>query len=164
MFQHVPLTLGAAGADLIRTFESCGRRLPGGTCAAYPDPATGGAPWTIGWGSTGPDIGQGLIWTQAQCDARFSRDTAVLASRIAALIGTAPATQQQFDALVALTYNIGVRNLAGSTLLARHKAGDYAGARAQFARWNKAGGQVMAGLTRRRAAEADLYGALAEKE
>ncbi len=158
MLQDRHLALGPAGAALIRFFESCGRRLPDGRLAAYPDPATGAAPWTIGWGSTGPDIAQGTIWTQAQCDARFTRDTACLAARVAMLIAPAPTGQHQFDALVALGYNIGLHNLSGSTLLALHKAGDDAAARAQFARWNKAGGQAMAGLTRRRAAEAALYG------
>ena len=158
MVQNTPLALGPAGSALIRFFEGCGKRLPDGTYAAYPDPATGGAPWTIGWGSTGADIAKGAVWTQAQCDARLARDTACFAARVAILIAPAPATQHQFDALVTLAYNIGVQKLADSTLLARHKAGDYAEARAQFARWNKAGGQAMAGLTRRRAAEAALYG------
>jgi lysozyme len=152
-----PLALGTAGTALIRSFESCGKRLGNGTFAAYPDPATGGAPWTIGWGSTGPDIASGAIWTQAQCDARFVRDTATLAIHVARLVAPAPTSQPQFDALVSLAYNIGLGNLASSTLLARHKAGDHAAAAAQFARWNKAGGQAMAGLTRRRAAEAALY-------
>ena len=152
-----PLTLSPAGIALIQRFEGCARRQADGTLRAYPDPATGDAPWTIGWGSTGPDIARGTIWTQAQCDARFTRDIAAFASRIAGLIGPAPTNQHQFDALVALAYNIGVGNLASSTLLARHREGDHAGAAAQFAHWNKAGGQGMAGLTRRRAAEAALY-------
>ncbi|WP_068090629.1 lysozyme [Novosphingobium rosa] len=151
-------TLGAAGLALIKRFEGCARRRADGSFAAYPDPATGGAPWTIGWGSTGPDIAQGTIWTQAQCDARFVRDATGFATRIAGLLGLGATSQNQFDALVALGYNIGIRNLAGSTLLAKHIAGDHAAAQVQFARWNKAAGQVMAGLTRRRAAEALLYG------
>jgi GH24 family phage-related lysozyme (muramidase) len=133
-------------------------QAPDGRFDAYPDPATGGAPWTIGWGSTGPDITKGTVWTQAQCDARMKRDADAFAAKVAGLIGTTPTTQNQFDALVALAYNIGPATLASSTLLARHKARDYAGARAQFARWNKANGQVMPGLTKRRAAEAALYG------
>jgi GH24 family phage-related lysozyme (muramidase) len=88
----------------------------------------------------------------------MKRDADAFAAKVAGLIGTTPTTQNQFDALVALAYNIGPATLASSTLLARHKARDYAGARAQFARWNKANGQVMPGLTKRRAAEAALYG------
>jgi GH24 family phage-related lysozyme (muramidase) len=131
---------------------------PDGSVVAYPDPASGGAPWTIGWGSTGPDITKGTVWTEAQCDARMKRDADAFAAKIAGLIGTTPTTQNQFDALVALVYNIGTANLASSTLLRKHKARDYAGAQAEFGRWNKANGKVMAGLTRRRAAEAALYG------
>ena len=59
--------------------------------------------------------------------------------------------------MVCFAYNCGVANLKSSTLLRKHKAGDYAGAAKEFARWNKAAGKVMAGLTRRRAAEAALY-------
>lgn len=153
-----PLALGPAGLALIKSFEGCAQRRPDGSLAAYPDPATGGAPWTIGWGSTGPDITRTTVWTQDQCDARLLRDANAFAARVARLIGNVPTGQNQFDAMVTLAYNIGVQNLSTSTLLARHKAGDYAGARAQFARWNKANGKAMAGLTRRRAAEAELYG------
>jgi len=151
-------TLGAAGLALIKRFEGCARRRPDGSFAAYPDPASGGAPWTIGWGSTGSDITPTTIWTQAQCDARLLRDASSFATRIAGLLGHAAASQNQFDALVALGYNIGIRNLAGSTLLAKHIAGDHAAAQAQFGRWNRAAGQLMTGLTKRRAAEAALYG------
>lgn len=59
--------------------------------------------------------------------------------------------------MVSLAFNIGTSAFATSTLLKKHLAGDYAGAAAQFARWNKAGGKVLAGLTKRRAAEAALY-------
>jgi lysozyme len=58
---------------------------------------------------------------------------------------------------VSFAYNVGTGNLLKSTLLKLHKAGDYVGAKAEFAKWNKAAGQVMTGLTRRRAAEAELY-------
>lgn len=146
------LALSEKGRDLIKSFE--GLRLK-----AYPDPATGGDPWTIGYGATGPDIKSGLVWTQAQADARFKADSDKFAASVAALIGAAPTTQGQFDALVSLAYNIGTGNLKTSTLLRLHKEGDYAGAKGQFCRWDKANGKVMAGLTRRRAAEAALYGA-----
>lgn len=132
--------------------------LPDKRVQAYPDPATGGDPWTIGWGSTGADIRPGVIWTQQQCDARLTRDLTRFAVQVTGAIGTAPTTQPQFDALVCFTYNVGIGNLSGSTLLKRHKARDHDAAQAQFARWNRAQGKVMAGLTKRRAAEAALYG------
>jgi lysozyme len=143
---------------LIQEFESCAKKLPDGRFQAYPDPATGGDPWTIGWGSTGPDIVQGLIWTQQQCDERFAEELGDFSAAVQNAIGDAATTQAQLDALVSFAYNVGTGNLLKSTLLKKHKAGDYDGAAAEFAKWNKANGQEMAGLTRRRAAEAKLYG------
>jgi hypothetical protein len=67
-------------------------------------------------------------------------------------------TQNQFDALVSLVYNIGEGAFSKSTLLRKLNAGDYAGAQAQFAVWRKAGGKVMPGLVNRRAQEAALFG------
>ncbi|MEG5623927.1 lysozyme, partial [Enterobacter hormaechei] len=66
-------------------------------------------------------------------------------------------TQGQFDALVSFTYNLGARSLSTSTLLRKLNAGDYAGAADEFLRWNKAGGKVLNGLTRRREAERALF-------
>lgn len=139
------------GIDLMHQFESC-------KLAAYPDPGSrDGHPWTIGWGSTGEGIAKGVTWTQAQCDARYAADLAKFAARVDALLGSTKTTQHQFDALVSLTYNIGTKALAGSTVLRKHKAGDFTGAARAFVMWNKNDGQVMRGLTRRRLAEADLY-------
>jgi len=142
---------------LVQSFEGCEKRQPNGTFNAYPDPGTGGDPWTIGWGTTGPDVTPGVNWTQQQCDDRFTQDLNEFAQSVENAIGGAATTQPQFDALVSFSYNVGIGNLTKSTLLKMHKAGDYAGAAGQFARWNKANGKVMAGLTRRRAAEAALY-------
>lgn len=148
-------TIGADGIALIKRFEGCARRLPGGLFEAYPDPGTGGAPWTIGWGATGPGIGPGTVWTQAQCDARLEADLARYGAEVAAALGEVPTTQSQFDALVSFHYNTGA--IARATLTVRHRAGDFAGAAEEFARWNRADGRVMPGLVRRRAAEAALY-------
>jgi GH24 family phage-related lysozyme (muramidase) len=146
-----------AALDLIRQYEGCAQKRPDGTFAAYPDPGTHGPPWTVGWGTTGADVNQHTIWTQQQCDARLQSDVTAFAAHVAALIGSAPTTQHQFDAMVDFAYNLGIGNLASSTLLKRHKAGDHAGAALEFGKWNKAAGRVLPGLTRRRAAEAALY-------
>ena len=150
-----PRHVGEAGVALVKRFEGCARRRDDGLYEAYPDPGTGGAPWTIGWGATGPGIGPGTVWSQAQCDARLAADLARHASEVAQAIGDAPTSQAQFDALVSFHYNTGA--IGRATLTRRHRAGDYADAAREFARWNRAGGRVLAGLTRRRAAEAALY-------
>jgi GH24 family phage-related lysozyme (muramidase) len=153
--------LGPRGLALIKEFEGCARKRGDGLIEAYPDPGTGGEPWTIGWGATGADrfhggrIRAGTLWTQAQCDARLDEDLARFAAEVARAVRGAPTTQGQFDALVSFHYNTGA--IARATLTKKHIARDYTGAAAEFARWNKAGGRVLRGLTRRRAAEAALY-------
>lgn len=149
--------IGPKGRALIKEFEGCHKLRPDGRFSAYPDPASGGDPWTIGWGSTGPDITPGTVWTQEQCDARFDVDVQKFAAKVSELIGDIPTTPGQFGALVSFAYNVGAGNLASSTLLRKHKAGNHMGAAAEFAKWNRAAGRVMAGLTRRRAAERVLY-------
>jgi lysozyme len=143
---------------LIQKFEGCERKRPDGSFEAYPDPGTGGDPWTIGWGSTGADIKPETVWSQAQCDARFGDHVAEFAEGVASALGGAKTSQAQFDAMVCFAYNVGLPNFRSSSLLRKHKAGDFAGAAAEFAKWNKANKKVMAGLTRRRAAESALYG------
>ena len=154
-------TVGKEGLSLIKTFEGCARRRADGLVEAYPDPGTGGEPWTIGWGSTGKDrvnggrIRRGTVWTQAQCDARLEEDVARYAAEVARAIGEAPTTQAQFDAMVSFHYNTGA--IGKATLTRKHRAGDHAGAAREFDRWCYAGGRVMKGLARRRAAESSLY-------
>ena len=144
-----------AGLALIKRFEGCAKVRPDGLVEAYPDPGTGGAPWTIGWGATGPDIGPATVWTRAECDARLEVDVARHANEVSAAIGSAPTSQAQFDALVSFHYNTGA--IGRATLTQRHIAGEFAAALGEFARWNRAGGRVLNGLVRRRAAEAALY-------
>jgi len=155
---------GKAGRDLIHGFETC-------VLNAYRDPGPTGLPITIGWGSTTDEQGRpiklGDVWTQERADARFAADLARFETAVNTLIAGRPTTQNQFDALVSFAYNVGpdidddtvAEGLGDSTLLRKHLNGDYAGAKAEFAKWNKAKGVVLNGLTRRRAAEAALYGA-----
>lgn len=152
------MTPSPACAALVQRFEGCAKKRPDGRYDAYPDPGSGGDPWTIGWGSTGADVKPGVIWTQQRCDERLAADLARFGTKVDALLGLSPTTQPQFDAMVSFAYNVGLGNLQSSTLLKLHKAGDYVGAAAQFARWNKAAGKVLSGLTLRRSAEARLYG------
>lgn len=125
---------------------------------AYPDPGSrDGHPWTIGYGSTGPDIRKGMTWTKEQAHVRFVADIRRFEDQVEKALQGAVTTQAQFDALVHFAYNIGVGALAGSTLLRLHKAGHFDGAAREFARWNKNDGRVMPGLTKRRAEEAAMY-------
>lgn len=148
-------TISPAGLDLIKEFEGFHKDLGDGRVKAYPDPATGGAPWTIGWGSTGPHIGPDTVWTYAQAEAQllkhvdeFERDVRRLAPET---------TQGQFDALCSFTYNLGSHALKRSTLLKLHNQGLYGKAAFQFSKWVFANGSRMRGLERRRKAEAELY-------
>ncbi|MEM6857305.1 MAG: lysozyme [Pseudomonadota bacterium] len=153
--------VGPGGVALIKRFEGCARLRKDGLIEAYPDPGTGAEPWTIGWGATGAGlepgsrIGPGTVWTQKQCDARLAADLKRYARDVARAIGSAPTTQEQFDAMVSFHYNTGA--IEKATLTKRHIAGDYEGAANEFKRWNKAGGRVLKGLTRRRMEEAQLY-------
>lgn len=148
-----------AGIKHMHSFESCKLK-------AYPDPGSkDGKPWTIGWGATGPGIGPGVVWTQEQADARFAADLAKFEDGVTRLLGGAPTTQGQFDALVSLAYNIGLdedadtiaEGLGDSSLLKKHKAGDYEGAARGFRAWRFNDGREMKGLLRRRLAEAAIY-------
>lgn len=148
-----------AAVDLMQEFEGC-------KLQAYPDPGSAdGKPWTIGWGSTGAGIGPGVTWTQEQADARFLADLAKFEDGVTRLIGSSPTSQGQFDALVCIAYNIGLdedadtiaEGLGDSTLLRKHKAGDFEGAAKAFHSWRFNDGREMRGLVRRRAAEAKLY-------
>jgi len=112
---------------------------------------------TLGWGSTGPDIKLGMVWTQAIADARFSHDLDRFSTGVSGAIGRAPTTQGQFDALVSFAYNCGLAALNSSTLLKLHKAGEHDAAAGQFGRWSKQAGVTLKGLVKRRAAEAAIY-------
>ena len=154
-------TVGEKGIALIKQFEGCARLRTDRMVEAYPDPGTGSDPWTIGWGATGRDnfnggrIGPGTLWSRQQCDERLERDLVHYAHEVADALGSAPTSQNQFDAMVSFHYNTGA--IARATLTRRHIAGDFTAACGEFARWNKAGGRVLKGLTRRRAEEARLY-------
>ena len=148
-------SVGPSGIELIKQFEGCARRRGDGYFEAYPDPGTGGDPWTIGWGATGTGIARGTVWSGAQCDARLEADLARFARDVTHALDGAPTTQNQFDALVSFHYNTGA--IGKATLTKLHKAGRFAGAADEFGKWVHAGGQRLPGLVRRRAAEAALY-------
>ncbi len=106
---------------------------------AYPDPATGGAPWTIGVGHTGPEVYQGLYWNDDEIEVALGHDLKASETMINHVV-TVPLTQDQFDALVSFTHNEGLGALPSSTLLRKLNAGDYNGAAGEFLKWHIAGG------------------------
>lgn len=143
------MKLSQAGKDLIKSFEGLELRV-------YPDPATGGAPYTAGYGHTGSDVKPGMKVTQAMADAWFDKDVQKFEEGVSALLKVTTA-QAQFDAMVSLAYNIGLGNFSKSTLLKKHNAKCWSCAAGQFLVWNKAAGKVMNGLIRRRNAERAMY-------
>lgn len=138
------------GLNLIKQFE--GLRLN-----AYDD---GVGVWTIGYGTTkypnGSRVKKGDKITQTQADHYIANDVATFERAVNMLVNV-PLNQNQFDALVSFTYNLGATNLSASTLLKKLNSKDYKGAAAEFPKWNKAGGKVMTGLVRRRKAEMELF-------
>ncbi|MGJ3435817.1 lysozyme [Serratia sp. Je.1.23.a] len=136
------------GRDFIKGFESL-------ELVAYPDPGTGGKPWTVGWGHT-KGVKQGDRITREQAEQFLSDDLAVFELTVNSAIKR-PMTQNQFDAMVSLAFNIGGPNFAQSTLVKNFNTGDVQGAADQFPRWKFSGGEVMPGLVKRRAAEREVF-------
>ena len=133
------------GLALIKEFE--GVRLE-----AYLDSV--GVP-TIGYGHT-KGVQMGDTCTQEQADEWLREDCADAENCVNSAVSV-PLTEHEFDALVSFVFNLGCGNFRKSTLLRKLLDSDYDGAALEFHKWNKAGGQELAGLTRRRAAEAKLF-------
>ncbi|OTG66071.1 lysozyme [Acinetobacter silvestris] len=144
------MTVSKFGVDLICGFE--GKRL-----AAYDD---GVGVWTIGFGTTiypnGIRVNKGDTCTEAQAKAYMAHDLKKFEQAVNDAVNT-PLNQNQFDALVSLTYNIGTGAFKNSTLLKRLNAGDYQAAANQFDVWVKASGKTMQGLVNRRNSEKSLF-------
>ncbi|MGJ7468797.1 lysozyme [Kosakonia cowanii] len=138
------------GISLIKQFE--GLRL-----TAYQDSV---GVWTIGYGWTHPVDGKpirpGMTIKEETAERLLRTGLVGYESDVSKLVKV-KLTQGQFDALVSFAYNLGARALSTSTLLQKLNAGDYASAADEFPRWNKAGGKVLPGLTRRREAERALF-------
>ena|SRR3990167_4789723 len=142
------MRLSDDGLELIKSHE--GLRLE-----AYPDPGTGGEPWTIGYGSTG-NVQPGDVIDQQEAE-RLLRDDVTSAEQCVERHVDVALEQHEFDALVSFIFNVGCGNFSASTMLKLINAGNKRAAAAQFGRWNKAAGKVLAGLSRRRADEADHF-------
>jgi len=141
-------TYSAAGMAMTKGFE--GLRL-----TAYQDVA---GVWTIGYGHTGPGILAGITISEADAEALLRADLQDAVNQVNKAVKV-PISQNQFDAMVDFCFNAGRGNFVQSTLLRKVNSGDFQGAAAQFALWVHAGGEIVAGLVRRRNAEAVLFSA-----
>ncbi|QVV67998.1 glycoside hydrolase family protein [Synechococcus sp. LA31] len=142
----MPLT--PEGWTLLKTWEGC--RL-----SAYPDPASGAAPWTIGYGHTGAEVVPGLTITQEQAEAWLKQDVAEAAAAVDRLLISVTLTPRQRDALISFCFNVGAGALERSTLRKRLLAGESSAdvIAEELPRWNKGPKSPLEGLKRRRAAE-----------
>lgn len=144
------MKLSKEGLEELQSSESCKLK-------AYLCPA---GVWTIGWGQTGKDIVEGLTWTQEKADATRDATVAAREKAVTKALKRA-ATQAQFDAMMSLTYNIGVYAFQTSTVLRQHNAGNFRDAGAAFLMWNKitVNGVLTysEGLNNRRHREKALY-------
>lgn len=139
--------INAEGLKLLTTFEGC-------ELQAYDD---GVGVWTIGYGHTSGVV-PGMTITQAQAEAFLQDDLEIFETAVQDAVSVS-ITDHQFSALVCFCYNVGpgLEGFGGSTLLGLLNEGNYEEAAEQFLRWNKAGGQPLLGLTRRRKAEQALF-------
>lgn len=139
------MKISQEGLALIKKFEGC--ELKAYHCAA-------GVP-TIGYGST-QGVTMDMEITQEEADELLMDDVHKFEEAVTRAVKV-PLKQNQYDALVSWTFNLGPSNLSSSTMLRVLNEGKYEEVPAQIKRWNKAGGKVLQGLIRRREAEALLF-------
>ena len=131
--------------DMVKHFE-------GFEDTAYLCPAN---VWTIGYGRT-KNVKEGDKITEPQAERDLQEELQEFGAQVLGVVDVS-LLQNEFDALTSWTYNLGVGNLSSSTLLKKLNAGDKDSVPSEMLRWNKAAGKVLAGLTARRQAEADLW-------
>ena len=136
----------AAGIALIKSFENC--RL-----VSYLDI---GKKWTIGWGHRDATTGPGQSCTQQQADAWFVHDIATVANQLSRIVKV-PLTDNQFSALVSLTYNLGIGRIESSLTLKLLNQKNYKVVPNHMLLWNRVDGVLSSGLIRRRKAEVALW-------
>ena len=139
------MNISNEGLSLIKKFEGC--ELDSYKCAA--------GVWTIGYGST-HGIEKGMSISKSRAEELLLEDIAQFEDIVDKAVSV-NLSQNQYDALVSWTFNLGGGNLNSSTMLKVLNAGDYENVPEQIKRWNKANGNVLEGLIRRREAEALLF-------
>lgn len=150
------IELSDNGLKLIESFEGYERALPDGRCHSYRDVINGKTDiWTCGFGCT-EGVGPDTVWTREEADAAFRRELAKHVSAVARMV-TVDLNQNESDALISLSYNIGAGALEKSTVIRKLNKSDRQGAAHAMLLWNKFGGKPVKGLTSRRHAEAALF-------
>lgn len=140
---------------LVKPFEGYARRLSNGDCCAYPDPATGSEPWTIGYGCTGEDVRSDTVWTLRRAEEELDKRLIQFSLGVLKLSPSlAKEPNRRLAAIISFAYNCGLGNYRISTLRKRVNSSDWPGACEEIVKWDKAAGRMMKGLTRRRQAEA----------
>ena len=139
------MQISQEGIALIKKFEGC--ELEAYKCAA--------GVWTIGYGST-KGVEEGNTITQEDADNLLLEEMHEYEGYINDMV-TVDLKQNEFDSLVSWVFNLGPSNLSSSTLLSRLNNKVWDDVPNQIKRWNKAGGQVLEGLERRRLAESMLF-------
>lgn len=164
------MKINAAGRSLVQEFEGYHDELPDGRCTAYLDklaakkywpPGEKGLP-TIGFGCT-EGVRMGMVWTREQAEYWLDKELEKHEMYVSDMVNVR-LNDNQFSALVSLSYNMGSGNLRKSSLLRELNAGHYTAAGNSFKKYNRAGGKVRRGLVRRREAEANLFRKLPKKE
>jgi lysozyme len=140
-----PASTSQAGIELIKRWEGCRTN-------AYQCPA---GVWTIGYGHTGT-AKRGMMISHEQAEGLLKKDLSRFESAVIELVKV-PLVQNQFDALVSFTYNVGVTAFKRSTLLVRLNARQPYAAAKQFRRWVTANGKELPGLVKRREEEEALF-------
>ena len=139
------MNLGYKGTKILKYSEGC-------KLTAYQDSV---GVWTIGYGHT-KGVYEGMTITQEEAEQMLLTELEEYEGYVEKYV-TVPLTQNQFDALVVWVYNLGPTNFRKSTLLKELNSGNYTAAGQEITKWNKAGGKVLAGLVKRREAEALLF-------
>lgn len=146
------MKMSAEGKKVTKYFESLKLK-------AYPDPATGGKPWTIGYGHTGPDVYSGLVINEAMADKLLDLDLAKAEAEVNKYAHNL--TQGQFDALVDMVFNMGSGFLKPDNINGDFDdfvaSGNLTEMRRRIPQFRMAAGKVMKGLVRRRAANVALW-------
>ena len=157
------MKISEAGIQLIKSFEGCHR-------SPYRCPA---ALWTTGYGhvlypdqarlktperaSYGIKSEHNRTFEYDEIDELLEKDLQRFQAGVSRLCPASNDSQPNFDAMVSFSFNVGLGNLQSSTLRMKYNRGEYEAAADEFLKWNKAGGKILAGLTRRRVAERALF-------